>query len=175
MKPWPAILRGASLMLLAGWGCQPDPRLDGFTSLAIAGSRRVIPPGGGASRFVTWPSVNLVMVENGPVLVTLETLRLTLEASSTGGGTLATLTGMISPQGYCTSPTWSGGIGQVVQVFFEKSDNSLVLPWTAGSFKVNAGGVRQALSFQQTLTGLMLDQPAQAELVVQPALWVSCP
>ncbi|HVR87146.1 MAG TPA: hypothetical protein VMU54_22665 [Planctomycetota bacterium] len=169
------VIPGAWLLFLAASGCEVAPRTDGFTDLAIAGSRQAISPAGGAARVVTWPSVNLTMVENGPVLVTLDHLKLTLEPNPAGAGTKATLTGTVRPQGYCTSPTWSGGVGQVLQIFFEKADNSLVFPWTAGALQVSSGAVPQALSFQLMLTGMALDLPVQAELVVQAALWVNCP
>jgi hypothetical protein len=175
MKPASLILHAAALVFLAGSGCEFAPRSDGFTSLTIAGSRQAITPGGGAVRVTTWPSLNLTMVENGPVLVTLDHLVLTLEPNPAGGKTKAMLTGTVRPQGYCTSPTWSGGAGQVLQIFFEKADKSLVFPWTAGALQVSPGGVPQALSFHELLPGLLLDLPVQAELVVQAALWVNCP
>jgi hypothetical protein len=117
--------------------------------------------------------MDLSMVEDGPVLVTLENLRLTLEPD--GNGSRLTLTGTVRARGYCTSSSWNGGVGQVVQIFLETADHALLQPWTAGALQVTGGRTSEPLSFSKTLPALKAEAPAKAELVVQPALWVKCP
>ncbi len=175
MKASSTLVPMAVLLLWIVPGCSSPPRTDGFTSLTIAGARQAITPGAGKTRTVAWGSVDLLMVEDGPVVLTLEKLVLTLDPDPSGSGTKVTLSGTVRTRGYCTSPTWSGGVGQVVQIFFEKADNSLLVPWTVGALTVPSASAPPALSFTQTLATLQADVPVKAELVVQPALWVKCP
>jgi len=164
-----------TVVLFLGSCCCTAPRTEGFADLKFEGSRQPMTHGEGDSVSASWSPTNLMMVESGPTLATFENLRVILQPDPSGNGSKVTLTGTLRPKGYCTSPTWQGGIGQVIQIFFEKPDNSLLAPWTVGALKTGSGGVPLPLSFTSSLPTLSPALAAQAELVIQACLWTKCP
>ena len=165
----------AALLLPLLVGCCTPPPAKGFTSLTLAQARQ--PLGGGDTRTCAWPNLDLVLVEDGPVVATLENVRLTLgpDPSAAGGGTWkAVWTATLRPHGYCTSPTWNDGVGQILQLFLEKDDNSLLLPWTLGALQV-AGSASKALSFERSIPATAGVSAGKAEVVMKTCLWTKCP
>jgi hypothetical protein len=172
-------LKLAAILLLLSLvpGCAAPPE-KGFSSLTLDQARQPFAGNAAETRTCVWPTLNLVLVENGPVVASLENVRLTLgpDPAAPGGGSLkAVWTATLHPRGYCTSATWNDGVGQVLQLFLEKDDNSLLVPWTLGALHVPSGSASQALSFERSLPSFSVAAAAKAEVVMKTCLWTKCP
>lgn len=165
-------------LLVAVQACKTPPPNEGFTDLRIENPRSALADGPAGSKQAVWGSLSLTMLESkGVTLVTLRDLVVTLKPEQTAEGKSvcrATVAGTVVGSQWCTSPTYKEGLGQVLAVYFEKADHSLVLPWTAGAFKVGGAGSGAGLSFEKVLDAKALTA-AEAEIVVQPGLWLKCP
>jgi hypothetical protein len=170
---------GVWSVLLFGCCSGPAPN-EGFTDIKVENSRVALAGAADGPRTASWANVDLTMLSSkGVVLATLKDVKVTLTPAQDGAGKnvcKATFAATLVTSQWCTSPTHNQGLGQVLQIYLEKGDHALVLPWTVGAFKVDGPQRTQALSYEKTLDVKALGPAtAEAEIIVQPCLWKKCP